>query len=407
MNKYINVYSEIGKLNRVMLHRPSEELKSLTPSALPKLLFDDIPYLKETQREHDFFSETLRIYGVEVVYLEQYLKDIFIHDEVRLDFITDYLKQNTVSEAAFECIFDYLKNLSLDEFIESLFKGIRKDEIKNYVPKTLHEVINAKEGLFWTDPLPNLYFTRDPAAAIGCGINIHCMRKKARAIESLFMQYIRKYHVSFKDIPLWYNRDIPYSIEGGDILILSNKILAIGCSERTSTHGIEQFTKNVLSSELNTFKKVLVFNIPKARASMHLDTIFTMVDYDKFSIYDCSTATVSVYELTLDNHGSLKFHHQNNLLEKVLSKALDLPKVTLIECGTGDKIVSAREQWSDASNALAISPGVVVVYDRNEVTNQLFNDAGVKTIAIASSELSRGRGGPRCMTMPLHRDDVY
>ena len=203
---------------------------------------------------------------------------------------------------------------------------------------------------------------------------------------------------------LWYDIYDDYSIEGGDVLVLSKDVVAIGLSQRTTIAGIEHFAKNLLTN--SSYSKVLVFDIPKSRAFMHLDTVFTMVDYDKFTIHPEIEGPLSVYEITLGADGHLKFKAATDELHKVLARELKLPAVDLIRCGGGDMMAAQREQWNDGSNTLCIAPGVVVTYERNYVSNELMDKKGIKVLTMPSSELSRGRGGPRCMSCPVNRDDL-
>ena len=202
----------------------------------------------------------------------------------------------------------------------------------------------------------------------------------------------------------WSDLNGTYSIEGGDVLVLSNQIVAVGLSQRTTTSGAEAFARSLLQN--SDYKKVLVFDIPETRAFMHLDTVFTMVDYDKFTIHPEIEGPLSVYEITLDDHGELKFNALKEDLAKILALELKLPAVELIRCGGGDLLAAQREQWNDGSNTLCIAPGKVITYDRNYVTNELLAKRGLTVITIPSAELSRGRGGPRCMSCPVNRDDL-
>ena len=188
------------------------------------------------------------------------------------------------------------------------------------------------------------------------------------------------------------------------MLVLSKEIVAVGLSERTTVSGAETFARNLLQN--SDFKKALAFDIPETRAFMHLDTVFTMVDHDKFTIHPEIEGPLNVYEMTLDAHGELKFAALKEKLKNILALELKLPAVDLIRCGGGDPLAAQREQWNDGSNTLCIRPGTVVTYDRNCATNELLAKHGLTVLTIPSSELSRGRGGPRCMSCPVNRDDL-
>ena len=204
--------------------------------------------------------------------------------------------------------------------------------------------------------------------------------------------------------PRWYDRGEVSSLEGGDILVLSPQVLAVGISQRTRENSIDTLAEAVLTRS-KTFKKILAFNIPKTRSFMHLDTVFTMVDRDKFTVHPNILSSITVFVMELDESRKMSIRQEEGRLEDILREHLELDRVTLIPCGRGSEIDAAREQWNDGSNTLAIGPGEVVVYSRNFVTNRSLEEAGIKIHTIPSAELSRGRGGPRCMSMPLWRED--
>ena len=413
MSSPLHITSEIGTLKTVLLHRPGEELENLTPQYLTSLLFDDIPYLKQAQAEHDAFAEVLRSRGIEVLYLDVLATEALDQsDAIRNEFIDTMLEASKQGgRRVTEALKSYLLAMPTRDMIRKVMAGIRKNEVdlppEHHVQ--LHTMVEHDQYPFYLDPMPNLYFTRDPGAVIGEGLTINRMHWPARRRESLFLQYIIAHHPRFKDaqVPVWYDRDNHFSMEGGDELVLSRTTMAIGISERTTAEAIETMaTKLFAGSE---FTKVIAIEIPKSHAFMHLDTVFTMIDHDTFTIHPeirDSGGKLNMYILEQEAGSDFPRITKETDLEHVLRTALSLDHVTLLECGNGDDIAAAREQWNDGSNTLAIAPGVVVTYDRNYVTNQALRDHGIEVIEVAGSELGRGRGGPRCMSMPLVREDA-
>ena len=410
MKHPIHVTSEIGELQTVLLKRPGKEVENLTPDYLQQLLFDDIPYLPIIQKEHDYFAQTLRNRGVEVLYLEKLAAEALVDKKLREEFVDRILEEGQADvNVAHQTLKEYLLSFSNEELIQKIMGGVRKNEIETSKKTHLYELMEDHYP-FYLDPMPNLYFTRDPAASVGDGLTINKMREPARRRESLFMEYIIKYHPRFAkhNVPIWLDRDYKFPIEGGDELILNEETIAIGVSARTSAKAIERLAKNLFSRQ-NKIKKVLAIEIPKCRAFMHLDTVFTMVDYDKFTIHPAIQGPKGNMNIYILEKGpdveTLKITHRTSLME-ALKEVLGLSELVLIPCGGGDAIASAREQWNDGSNTLAIAPGVVVTYDRNYVSNTLLREHGIEVIEVLSSELSRGRGGPRCMSMPIVRKDI-
>lgn len=406
----IQVNSEIGKLKTVLLKRPGKELENLVPDHLSGLLFDDIPYLKVAQEEHDKFAKTLRDEGIEVVYLEKLAAESITKPEVRKNFINDILAESKKTILGHETeIKEFFSKLSDQELVNKIMAGVRKEEIQL---ETTHLVEYMDDRYpFYLDPMPNLYFTRDPQASIGRGMTINRMYWRARRRESIFMTYILKHHPRFKDkdVPVWLDRNSPFNIEGGDELVLSKNVLAIGISERTSAQAIEKLARNIFKDSNTSFKKIVAIEIPNTRTFMHLDTVLTMIDYDKFTVHAAifkEENNMNIFTIEQnDGKDDIKITRSSKLRE-TLAEVLEVEKVDFIPTGNGDVIDGAREQWNDGSNTLCIRPGVVVTYDRNYVSNQLLRDKGIKVIEITGSELVRGRGGPRCMSQPLFREDI-
>lgn len=406
MIKGVHNYSEIGKLNKVLLHRIGSEVDGLVPDNFARLLFDDIPYLRVAQQEHDRFAEILRKNGVEVVYYVDEAAKALERPDIKDRFIREMLDQSHFSSRGVkEAIYAYLISMNSRQLVEKVIAGIRKTDLTDYKPRTLAEKIDEAYP-FYMDPMPNMYFTRDQGACVGNGISIHHMSTATRRRECLLLRYMYEFNSDFAPAGTekWYDFDDPYSIEGGDILVLSKDIVAIGLSERTTAAGIETFARNLLNG--SDFRKVLVFNIPKKRAFMHLDTVFTMVDYDKFSIHPEIEGPLQLYELSLGAGGEIHLDSMTEDLAAILASELGLPAVKLIRCGGDDVMAAQREQWNDGSNTLCIAPGKVITYERNYVTNDLLDSNGVDVLTMPSSELSRGRGGPRCMSCPVNRDDL-
>ncbi len=403
----IHVHSEIGKLKRVLLHRPGRELENLMPEYLDRLLFDDIPYLKIAQEEHDHFAALLKKHGVKICYLQDLMAEALVDEEVKARFIHDVLEETEIFTTREKALMtEYFSALPKKEMIQGVMAGVRKTELEAVMGRrpTDFQRNAARDYPFVMDPMPNLYFTRDPFAAVGDGVTIHPMFSVTRSRETVFAEFIFSYHPLYKNTKIWYDRSEPFSLEGGDLLILNESTVAVGISQRTKERSITKFARRLLSEE-NGFRKILAFNIPKQRTFMHLDTVFTMVDRDKFTVHPNILQQLDVFIIE-EKEGKIVIRLAEGSLADILKKQLDLNDVQLIRCGSNSVIDAAREQWNDGSNTLAIAPGKVVVYARNAVTNEILKDAGIKIYELPGSELSRGRGGPRCMSMPLLREDL-
>ncbi len=408
MKSSIANFSEIAPLKKVLMHRPGDEFLNLTPNTLERLLFDDIPYLKIAQQEHDAYANALRAEGVEVVYLVDLAAEALEAGgrTVRKKFLEQFIAEAGVTspKVAKHC-FDYLNAIKdTKEMIRKCIAGIDISELKK-LGKVSGFYATRDTGRMIIDPIPNLYFQRDPMATVGYGATLHKMWSVTRTRESIFMEYVYQYHPFYEDTKLYYDREEPYCIEGGDIQVLSKEVVAIGISQRTEPDAIADFARRLFKDKKNEFKYVLAIDIPDERSFMHLDTVMTQVDVDKFAVQDAIMDISTIYEITPGRGGEIEIVEIHQSLQKVLEKYLHLNKVDLIKCGNGKRIDAEREQWSDGVNLLCVRPGVVIAYDRNFVTNQTLKKHGVKVIEIPSSELSRGRGGSHCMSMALVREE--
>lgn len=402
---FLNVTSEIGKLKSVLLHKPGRELERITPQFLEELLFDDIPWLNKMRQEHNDFANLMKSQGTDIYYYEELLKEVLENKVIHKLFVEDLIEDSNIDNNELRLIIlEHLLDKTAEETVEISMAGLHKDDLPEVkLELGLVEYIK-QEFPFYINPTPNLYFTRDQGSVIGQGLSINKMGTNTRNRETMFLKYIYKYHPLFKveNTPLWYDYSQKSSLEGGDILVLSDKVIAVGCSERTSAKAIEILAQNLF--ENNVVERVLAIKIPFTRAYMHLDTVFTMVDYDKFTIYPGIENRIEVYELTKGvKRPKVK---PIDTLENALKSALKLPAVKLIRTGRGNSLTASREQWNDATNTLAIAPGVIITYDRNEISNKYLRENGIEVLEIEGSELVRGRGGPRCMSMPLVRENI-
>ncbi len=416
--KGIHVTSEIKPLRKVLLHRPGRELLNITPDTLQELLFDDIPFLKVAQQEHDAFARVLRDNGVEVVYLEDLMTDVLrLNPKLIEPFLYQWLYEGDIKTRRWQ---DKLYNYMVSSFkgkdlVLKTMEGITLKEMEEYTGKTikaysLQDRIAPNDDLV-VAPMPNLYFQRDPFASVGNGVFVNRMRYATRNRETIYADYIFKYHPDFAGyVKRYYDRDFHACIEGGDVFNLTENVLAIGISQRTSPDAIETAALNLFNDHECNINTVLAFKIPESRAFMHLDTVFTRIDVDKYTVHPAIIGPLEVYEITPSTEADRKpddlhIKRLDDSLEHILEKYTGVEKAELIYCGGDDLIAAAREQWNDGSNTLCLAPGVIVCYERNDITNAILQEKGLKVITIPSAELSRGRGGPRCMSMPLWRED--
>ena len=407
--KGICVRSEINPLKKVLLHRPGRELLNLTPDTLGELLFDDIPFLRVAQEEHDAFAQILRDNGTEVVYLEDLMTDVLsLNPKLVEPFLRQWLYEGNIKTRRWQdkCLEYLTSHFKGKALVEKTMEGITLKEMGDAARAySLQDLVAPPDDLV-VHPMPNLYFTRDPFASVGTGVFLHKMYSVTRCRETIYADYIFKYHPDFEGlVTRYYDRDLHANIEGGDVLNLTEDTLAIGISQRTSPDAIEAAARNLFTDPEARIRTVLAFDIPKSRAFMHLDTVFTQIDVNKYTVHPAILGPLTVYEITpgQDDPADLHIKRVDSDLKHILEQYTHVDDVQLIFCGGDDLIAAAREQWNDGSNTLCIAPGKIVVYQRNDVSNTILRDNGLTVLEMPSAELSRGRGGPRCMSMPLIR----
>jgi len=390
------VDSEVGQLGTVLLHRPGPELARLTPRNNDSLLFDGIPWVGRAQEEHDIFAHALRSRGVTVLYLADLLTDVLALEPARKELTEAVLADVRLGDSLRRLVAQHLADLDPTDLATALMAGIAHEE--------LHTGSGLVYGMmdrhdFVIDPLPNLLFTRDSSLWIRDHAAVTSLAMPARARETTLTQAIYRFHPRFARTPLVYQPGLEH-LEGGDVLLLAPGVVAVGVGERTTAAGAERLARRLFERRLA--HSVLVVPIAQDRATMHLDTVCTMVDVDAVVMYPKVADSLVAYTVTAgDGYGEPLIAGPAPFLQAAAA-AMGLETLRIIDTGL-DPVTAEREQWDDGNNTLAIAPRLCVAYERNVETNAQLERAGIEVIRIPGSELGSGRGGPRCMSCPITR----
>ena len=392
------VRSEVGRLRTVLLHRPGNELRRLTPRNNDALLFDGLPWVDRAQEEHDGFADMLRRRGIEVLYLAELLVEVLADAAAHAQAVEDLVSDIRLGETLRAFLLRYLSDLAPEELAEIMMVGLRNDEVQR--TGSLVAALYQPDD-FLIDPLPNLLFTRDSSVWIGDRVTITSLAMLARRRETQLTELIYAFHPRFSGVERIHGWREEY-LEGGDVLALADGVLGIGVGQRTHPSGAERLARTTF--RLGLAHTVLVVPINQDRATMHLDTICTMVDVDAVVMYPNVAHDLSAITVRAGNGSDLVVDQPAPFLEAA-ARAMGIERLRLIDTGL-DPVTAEREQWDDGNNTLAIEPKVALAYERNVETNQRLVEAGIEVIPIAGSELGSGRGGPRCMSCPIARDAV-
>ncbi|MSS85064.1 arginine deiminase [Actinomycetaceae bacterium WB03_NA08] len=398
------IESEIGRLQRVIVHRPGPEINRLTPRNHDELLFDDLLDLSIAQEEHDYFVDAMTQCGVEVLHFKYLLRQTLEIPEARNHILENTINRLRLGPMLAPAIDEWARGLTSDELASLCVEGITRAEWQEHSPTPSLVAQTLEPHDFLISPLPNHLFARDSSVWLYGGVAVNSMKWPARRRESLHYSSIYSWHPLFSEAQFsrWTNgtSGAERSVEGGDILVIGNGLIVVGMSERTTAQGVERLASRVFAA--GQVDRVLAVMLPHRREYMHLDTVLTQVDHDAFVIYpeilDAPTVTLQ------RSDESMRICHQDRLLVPALQSEMGRSLRFIYPDANSGAL--AREQWNDGFNMLALEPGKVIAYSRTPLANAAMRDAGVEVIEIDGSELGRGRGAARCMTCPVLRNSL-